>query len=119
MPQKYSGTVQVQPDEITVMVRPDESILGALNRSGYGFRIGCRRGGCGVCKADLLSGSVTYPVTVSDEVLTPDEIAEGACLPCRAVPDGDVVVKLRNDRLRCTSTLLAKLAARETLERGT
>jgi CDP-4-dehydro-6-deoxyglucose reductase len=114
-----TGTVRVTPDEVTVAARKDEYILAALNRSGYGYRTGCRRGGCGVCKADLIQGTVSYPVTVSADVLTPDEIAAGICLPCRAVPHGEVVVRLRDDRLRCTSTFLAALAARENSERNT
>jgi ferredoxin len=116
---EFAGTVRVAPDEVTVAARKDEYILAALNRSGYGYKTGCRRGGCGVCKADLLEGAVSYPVTVSDEVLTPEEIAAGTCLPCRAVPNGAVVVRLRDDRIRCTSTFLASLAARETSERTT
>jgi ferredoxin len=113
-----SGTVRVHPDGVVVAARRDECILTALNRSGYGYRIGCRRGGCGICKADLVQGAVSYPTTVSDEVLTREEIDAGICLPCRAVPLGDVTIRLRDDRLRCTSTLLASLAARE-IERDT
>jgi CDP-4-dehydro-6-deoxyglucose reductase len=117
--QEQSGTVRVTPHDVVVPAKRNEYILTALNRSGYGYRTGCRRGGCGICKADLLQGTVSYPVTVSDEVLTADEIAAGACLPCRAVAQGDVVLGLRDDRLRCTSTFLASLAAREISERTT
>lgn len=108
-----SVTVTVHPDGTSVGVREGEYLLAALNRSGYGYRTGCRRGGCGICKADLISGSVSYPVTVAHEVLTPEERESGTCLTCRAVPQDDVVIELRNDRLRCTSTFLAALAARE------
>lgn len=119
MGSEHAGTVRVAPDEVTVAAKKDEYILAALNRSGYGYRTGCRRGGCGTCKADLLQGVVSYPVTVSDDVLTPEEIDAGVCLPCRAVPHGEVVVQLRDDRIRCTSTFLASLATRETSERKT
>jgi ferredoxin len=106
------ATVTVEPDGTSVHVNDDEYVLAALNRSGYGYRTGCRRGGCGVCKADLLVGRVSYPVTVADEVLPEAEREAGTCLTCRAVPHGHVVIRLRNDRLRCTSTFLAALAAR-------
>jgi CDP-4-dehydro-6-deoxyglucose reductase len=106
-------TVTVVPDSTSVHAGEGEYVLAALNRSGYGFRTGCRRGGCGVCKADLLSGDVTYPVTVAQSVLSDDERSAGSCLTCRAVPAGDVVIRLRNDKLRCTSSLLAALAARD------
>jgi CDP-4-dehydro-6-deoxyglucose reductase len=111
--------VEIAPDEVAVAVRQGEYILTALNRSGYGYRTGCRRGGCGVCKADLISGAVEYPVTVSSSVLSPEEIEAGMCLPCRAVPTGDVVLRLRDDRIRCTSSFLAALASRELSERKT
>ncbi|HVE26848.1 MAG TPA: 2Fe-2S iron-sulfur cluster-binding protein [Sporichthya sp.] len=119
MGSERAGIVRVAPDDIVVTAKKDEYILSALNRSGYGYRTGCRRGGCGICKADLLEGTVTYPVTVADEVLSPTEIADGVCLPCRAVPHGNVVVQLRDDRIRCTSSFLASLAARESRERTT
>jgi ferredoxin len=103
-------TVCVEPEGIEVVTRPGECILGALNRSGYGYRIGCRRGGCGVCMVDLVSGEVEYAVTVSDKVLSDADKDGGSCLSCRAIPVRDVVIRLRNDRLRCTSTLLASMA---------
>lgn len=108
-------TVHVQPDGIEVQARPGECILGALNRSGYGYRIGCRRGGCGICMVDLVSGEVEYPTTVSDSVLGDEDRHGGSCLSCRAIPVRAVVIRLRNDQLRCTSTLLASIAgARKT-----
>lgn len=119
MGSEQSATVRVEPDEVMVVVRDGENILAALNRAGYGYRTGCRRGGCGICKADLLAGAVSYPVTVAESVLPPEEVQSGACLPCRAVPHGEVVVRIRDDRIRCTSTFLAALAAREISERKT
>jgi ferredoxin len=100
-------TVSVHPDGISVEARPGEGILAALNRSGYGYRVGCRRGGCGICKVDVLSGDVEYPVTVAETVLPPRDRAQGCALSCRAVPVHDVTIRLRDDRLRCTSPLLA------------
>jgi CDP-4-dehydro-6-deoxyglucose reductase len=108
------ASVTVEPDGIAVQARDGECILSALNRSGYGYRTGCRRGGCALCKVDLVSGEVSYPVTVADSVLSAEEQADGACLTCRAVPHGDVVIRLRDDRLRCTSSFLAALAGRVT-----
>ena len=72
-------------------------MLTALNRVGYTYLVGCRRGGCGICKADLLNGSVTYPVVVSTDVLSDAEREEGTCLTCRAVPSGDVEIALRTE----------------------
>ncbi|WP_432842209.1 2Fe-2S iron-sulfur cluster-binding protein [Dactylosporangium sp. CA-092794] len=94
-------TVTVLPDDVAVTAADGEGILAALYRSGFGYRTGCRRGGCGVCKVDLVDGEVDYPVTVAATVLTPQERTTGTCLTCRAVPRGDVVIRLRDERLRC------------------
>lgn len=104
-------TVSVHGTGVTVQSRPGESILAALHRQGFAYRVGCKRGGCGVCKLDLLSGDVEYPVAVAETVLTPAERTGGTCLSCRAVPVADTVVSLRDgDRLRRYAPFLADLA---------
>lgn len=101
--------VTVLPSGEEVPVKPGETILEGLNASGYAYRIGCRRGGCAFCKVDLRAGEVTYNRPVSAEVLTPEEIAAGTCLSCRAVPSGDVTIELRGDTLRMTNRMLRDL----------
>lgn len=56
-----------------------------------------------MCKADLVAGRVRYPHPVAGTVLSEQEQAEGACLTCRAVPDSDVTIELRQDRLALTN----------------
>lgn len=111
--------IEVQHEDVRVDARQGETVLDALRRLGYGYRVGCRRGSCGICKVDLRSGRVQYPVTVADTVLSESERRDGTCLSCRAVPIEDVVIALRNDRLRITNGLLraalARRAARDAL----
>jgi ferredoxin len=103
--------ISVPAAGVEVEARPGETVLAALVRAGYGHRVGCRRGGCGVCKVDVVAGSVRYPTVVADTVLTQDERAAGRCLTCRAVPSSDVELRmLDDDRLRCVAPLLAMLA---------
>ncbi|MYZ06555.1 2Fe-2S iron-sulfur cluster binding domain-containing protein [Streptomyces sp. SID2999] len=102
--------MRVLPDDVSVEVREGETVLAALSRSGYGYRTGCTRGGCGICKVDLVAGRVHYPVTVAETVLAPDEAAAGTCLSCRAVPEGDVVIALRNECLRRLNPYLTSAA---------
>jgi CDP-4-dehydro-6-deoxyglucose reductase len=97
----------VKPDDIEVTLLEGETILEGLYRSGYAYRIGCRRGGCAICKVDLLEGEVEYNRTVAETVLTDDERATGTCLTCRAVPVGDVTIALRDEHLRRVASLLA------------
>jgi ferredoxin len=93
--------ITILPDRERVSVRADETVLAALSRAGLGYRIGCRRGGCGVCKLHLLLGEVRYERTVADSVLSDDERIEGICVSCRAIPITSVVIELQEgDKLR-------------------
>ncbi len=58
---------------------------------------------------DLLDGPVSYNRTVADEVLSEADKARGACLTCRAVPEGDVRIRLREGSLRLIQPWLHKL----------
>ncbi|MGQ0617464.1 MAG: 2Fe-2S iron-sulfur cluster-binding protein [Acidimicrobiia bacterium] len=107
-------TITFVDQRLTMESRPGEAILSAIVRSGYSHRYGCRRGGCGVCRAVVTVGQVTYPSAVAPTVLTPDEREDGHCLTCRAVPDGDIELRLPDDdELRCVNTLLARILTKE------
>jgi CDP-4-dehydro-6-deoxyglucose reductase len=90
----------VLPDDVTIWVRPGETVLEAMCAAGLGYRIGCRRGGCKACKVDLRDGSVQYRHVIADSVMTADEYQDGTCLSCRAIPTEDLTIELRDERLR-------------------
>ena len=93
--------VTVLPDEVKVVAEEDETVLAALGRAGMRYRIGCRRGGCGVCKLHLVLGEVRYERPIAESVLSDEERVEGICLSCRAVPITNIVIALQEgDRLR-------------------
>lgn len=94
-------TIMVQPDGVIFRTRPNETLLDTMLRSGYTCRFGCRRGGCGTCRVALIAGAVRYEKKVAQSVLPDDERSRGGCLSCRAVPIGDVVIRLqKDDKLR-------------------
>ncbi|MEB3022121.1 2Fe-2S iron-sulfur cluster-binding protein [[Mycobacterium] crassicus] len=84
--------LRMQPGNVELTVHENESILDAIIRGGYTCRFGCRRGGCGQCKADLVSGEVEYRKKVADSVLSEEERADGVVLTCRTHPVSDEVV---------------------------
>jgi ferredoxin len=93
--------VTIEPDGIIAQSSGAETVLGALGRAGLRYRVGCRRGGCGICKVQLIVGEVRYERPIAANVLTNDERAAGICLSCRAVPITNVVIELQEgDRLR-------------------
>ncbi len=99
--------VRVDAEDVEVEAGLEETILEALRRCGYAYRWGCRRGGCGVCKVDLLQGEVDYRRNVSELVLSATERDGGVALSCRARPRGDVTIRLRDERLKKCYGILA------------
>lgn len=93
-------TVTVLSDGLRVEMRPEENIVDGLRRAGWRCRYTCRRGGCGVCTADLVAGHVRYAQPVAGSVLSAPQMAAGRCLPCRAIPVTDITVDLGDDPLR-------------------
>jgi CDP-4-dehydro-6-deoxyglucose reductase len=115
-PAPAGGTVRILPADVRLGVRGGETIVDAVRRHGYRTRYSCRRGGCGLCKADLVTGELTYSTPVADSVLTPAERRRGRCLPCRAHPVGDVAIRLGDgDELRnVLGTLLTPTTTHDT-----
>ena len=103
--------ISVQGEDIAVECIPGETILEAMHRTGHALRVGCRRGGCAVCKLDVIDGDFEYTRPLAEKVLTDEERASGVCLTCRAVPVSDMTVKLREVEDNRVSTLLAFYAA--------
>jgi ferredoxin len=93
--------VTILPDGVHVEAQDEETLLRALARAGLRYRVGCKRGGCGICKVQLKLGEVRYERPIADSVLSDDERVEGICLSCRAVPITNIVIELQEgDRLR-------------------
>src|SRR4051812_12268509 len=93
--------VTILPDGVHVTAHEDETLLRALARAGLRYRVGCKRGGCGICKVQLVVGEVSYERPIAPQVLSDDERVEGICLSCRAVPLTNIVIELQEgDRLR-------------------
>lgn len=67
-----------------------KSVLDGMAALGKrGIPVGCRNGGCGVCKVQLLRGEVTKRV-MSRAHVTEEEEAAGALLACRIQPASDL-----------------------------
>jgi ferredoxin len=98
---EFMPEVTILPDGLQVTAGEAETVLAALSRAGLKYRVGCKRGGCGVCKVQLVLGEVRYERPVADSVLSDDQRVEGICLSCRAVPITNIAIELQEgDRLR-------------------
>jgi ferredoxin len=83
----------------SVKCHPGASVLDAFEHARQPLtsgdaalvRIGCRRGGCGVCKVRVLEGS--YRATpMSRAHVSEDDQAEGLVLACCVYPETDLTV---------------------------
>ena len=93
--------VSILPDGLKIVAGEDETVLAALSRAGLRYRVGCKRGGCGICKVHLVLGEVRYERPISESVLNDDDRIQGICLSCRAVPITNIAIHLQEgDRLR-------------------
>ncbi|MCD6639163.1 MAG: 2Fe-2S iron-sulfur cluster-binding protein [Nocardioides sp.] len=102
-------TVRIEPSGFVAHLQPGEPVLAGLNRCGFTVRqVGCRRGGCGFCKIDLVAGEVTYEKTVAESVLSAEEKTSGTCLTCRAIPEGDITLQIDNEDVSAKPTGLMK-----------
>ena len=73
---------------------PQESLLVGMERLGKkGIPVGCRGGGCGVCKVEITDGSFTKKVMSREYVSVEDEAA-GRVLACRVMPTSDIRLRV-------------------------
>lgn len=105
-------TIIVQPSGTEILIEPGDTVLSGLQKAGYAYTVGCRRGGCGICKIDVLDGEFSYCRPVAETVITDEELADGTCLSCRAVPGDDLTIQMRDASLRLVNPLLGQLNAK-------
>lgn len=71
-----------------------ESVLDGMARLGRrGIPVGCRGGGCGVCKVLITDGSYAASV-MSRAHVSAEELAAGVVLACRVMPHSDLCVQV-------------------------
>jgi ferredoxin len=68
-------------------------LLGMVALGKSGIPVGCRSGGCGVCKVQVLAGQVQTQV-MSRAHVSAEEQAQGVVLACRASPCSDVTLSV-------------------------
>ena len=72
----------------------NENLLVGMVRLGKkGIPVGCRGGGCGICKVEIVSGPVRTRV-MSRSYISAEEEAAGIALACRVWPLGDVTLRV-------------------------
>lgn len=87
-----SFQIVVQPSGRQFSTLAEETILAAGIRQGIGLPYGCKDGACGSCKCRKISGELKM-AEYQAKALSPEELAQGMVLTCRAMALSDVVLE--------------------------
>lgn len=86
-------TVEMSGSMKTFPCKETESIITAMMKAGVNpFPIGCRGGGCGVCRIQILEGKIDTGAMSRAFVSKEDEL-NGFTLACRAKPRSNLKIK--------------------------
>jgi ferredoxin len=92
MAQKFS--VWIEDSGESVLCDPRDNVLRAMEALGRrGIPVGCRGGGCGVCKVQVLEGSY-HTRKMSRACISEDEETRGVVLACKLFPEADLRLKV-------------------------
>lgn len=73
---------------------PGQSVLEGMVQLGRrGIPLGCRGGGCGVCKVEVVSGCFEHKTMSRSHVSEEDE-QQGRVLACRILPGSDLELRV-------------------------
>jgi ferredoxin len=87
-------TVTIEDDGSTYRCSDSQTLLEGMENLGKkGIPVGCRGGGCGVCKVQVVSGNYTKRV-MSREHISAEEEASGCVLACRVKPTSAVALRV-------------------------
>jgi len=87
-------TVTIEENRSSYRCSDSQTLLEGMENLGKkGIPVGCRGGGCGVCKVQVLSGTYTKRV-MSREHISADEEAHGCVLACRVKPTSTVALRV-------------------------
>lgn len=85
------------------------ALRGMEALGGRGIPVGCRQGGCGVCKVEVLSGTYTAGVMSRSAISEEDERRQCA-LACRIYPTSDLKLKVVGKMARSVEALKQEAA---------
>lgn len=79
----------------------NETVLAAMERLGRrGIPVGCRGGGCGICKIRVVAGRYSGR-KMSRSCISAEEEAAGTVLACRILPQEDLHVEIVGGMRKC------------------
>jgi ferredoxin len=101
MSDEMSHVVGIDNTAESYSCRESQNLLAGMEAlARNGIPVGCRGGGCGICKVRIESGWVCTE-KMSREAISAAEEASGLVLACRAYPRSDVRLAAVDKLARC------------------
>ena len=73
----------------------ERNVLKAMEQLGRkGIPVGCRGGGCGVCRVQVVGDGRYRTGKMSREQVPLEDEEKGICLACKLFPEGDLHLKV-------------------------
>lgn len=91
------GVYKVVVRDKEIIVKEQETILNASQRQAGGIFVGCKGGGCGMCKIKVVTGETVDGIS-SKTVLSDIEYEQGYRLACQSTPITDLVIEPCRER---------------------
>lgn len=85
--------VTLADENVTFTCEENQSVLDAALEKGITISYGCRNGLCGSCMGELQQGQLEYPEGQPGGI-SEEEVNQGKALFCKAVPLGDITIKV-------------------------
>ncbi|CAM5189593.1 CDP-6-deoxy-delta-3,4-glucoseen reductase [Oligella ureolytica] len=105
-----SFKVEVMPSGHQFVVKEGQIVLDAALDAGVILPYSCRSGSCVSCKGKVLEGDYD-PGIGTEQIMSPDEMAEGYTLFCQTTAQSDLVIESTEVRLE-TDIITRKMPAR-------
>ena len=94
VPSNAAFTVEIEDTGERFTCGAHESVLKAMEQlRRKGIPVGCRGGGCGICKVQVTAGDYVTK-KMSRSCVTAEEEANGFALACRLHPSSELRVKV-------------------------
>ncbi|MEM7541884.1 MAG: 2Fe-2S iron-sulfur cluster-binding protein [Pseudomonadota bacterium] len=86
--------ITISETEERFVCRDDQTVLAAMEKLGRrGIPIGCRGGGCGICRVQVLGKGEYRTLKMSRAQVSEADEAQGICLACKLIPQADLTVQ--------------------------
>lgn len=87
-------TITIENTGETFEATGEQTVLDAMEGKGrQGIDVGCRFGGCGVCKIEILRDTFRVAKPMSRAHVTEEDERAGRVLACRVAAASDLVVR--------------------------